>query len=663
MGTTVTTAKPYDDAMSNVTTYHYDPNGNRTSERIDGELNDVAGGAGNVRLFEATFQYDAMDRNTIEGVAFFVTQTQAPLLDGVATTSRTYANNSQVTAVTDDASHTTAYLYDTVNRRLTVTDPKTNTATYSYDANSNLTSTVELDKSDLGAPNQTFTTTYFYDGLDRLIRSVDNVGNQTLWNYDSRNNRVLETDPDGNKTRFVYDALDRLITTAHDLNGNNQFNDSADSITLQLWDDSSRPREKEDDKGNTTTYSYDALDRLIQTQNADGTSQQDTYNGYDDDIETIDPNGTIVNQSFDQMGRPTNKTIARAPGVQGTTTETYQYDGLSRTVSAQDDDSVVTRQYDSLNHVIVETQQLLPSGPIRTITAEYDGVGNQTRLVYPGGRLVVRTYDSLDRPSLIRDEPPSTIATYSYLGPYRVERRDYGNGTRFTPTYDGIRRMTNSLHSRIADSSVIDQRSSGWDAASNRTSATNNQLVPIQTRTYSYDGLNRLISTNGGLYWSGTGYTLDGASNRTTVTGGPDAGTYTQNATLPEPADSQMNQYTTTPFDSRQYDKNGSLVATTGQTAGATRTLAYDYRNQLVEFSDGSQTGSYRYDCFGRRIQRITAQRPVIDGTLDVIFYGTARTIQNSLTGFGDSNLGQLDFANGSELDGPMPALRAAFCI
>ena len=48
--------------------------------------------------------------------------------------------------------------------------------------------------------------------------------------------------------------------------------------------------------------------------------------------------------------------------------------------------SASTSGYDSLDNVLRETQRILPAGPIRTVTATYDARGNQTGLVYPGGR-------------------------------------------------------------------------------------------------------------------------------------------------------------------------------------------------------------------------------------------------------------------------------------
>ncbi len=46
----------------------------------------------------------------------------------------------------------------------------------------------------------------------------------------------------------------------------------------------------------------------------------------------------------------------------------------------------------------------------------------------------------------------------------------------------------------------------------------------------------------------------------------------------------------------------------------------------------------------------VSVAQPIINGTLDGA-YGAARAIQNAPTGFGDSNLGVVDFANGSELN------------
>lgn len=609
------------DPMGNVTTHHYDANGNMISQRIDGEVVDVAGSAANIRLSERTYQYDAMDRRIRQDIAHFDTQPpQTPIGDGFSTTQWVYADNSQVTGSNDDnPGHVTTYAYDTMNRRVAVTDAKNNTATYNYDADSRITLKIELDKSDLGTTDETFNTTYAYDGLDRLIQTTDNIGNMLQYLYDSRGNIVRSIDGRGIQTRYEYDGVSRLVQTIHDMNGNGLFIDPEDVVISQSWDDSSRLRSQTDDNGNMTQYSYDSIDRRITTDFADCTTDSMTYDVHGNAIQRIDANNSTANSTYDLLNRKTNKTISVGPGVSSDTTfEAYQYDGLSRLVQAQDNDSVVRRRsgsasgYDSLSNILRETQQNLPAGTTLTVSAEYDGESNLTRLAYPGGRAIVCTYDGLDRTTEVRDDPPgpgSTIATTLYVGPYRVEQRDYGPMlSRYQPSYDGLRRLQRNLYTTQPPSgSAIEDATYSWDADHNKILAVNSLSgTPPDTRQYSYDALNRLVTSqrvSPPPADTAVIYTMDGLGNRLNVSGGSYPGNYTMDPTLCEPGDLQMNQYTTTPFNtSRLYDQKGNL---TDINSGA-RTYTYDYRNRLVRVYTPStgQTVTYRYDCLGRRIER-----------------------------------------------------------
>jgi len=266
------------DPMGNVMTYHYDANSNRASERIDGELNDVAGGGGNVRLSETTFVYDAMDRRIRTEGAFFDTETQALISDGKSITQTFYSDNSQIIRAVDDNNHQTLTTYDTANRVSVVTDAKGNATAYTYDPNSNVVSSAELEKSDLGNPDEIFVTNNTYDNLDRLIRTVDNVGNINRYAYDSRGNRTLHTDAKGNVTRFVYDGLNCLTETIRELTDTGDGSGGViDTITTaQTWDDTSRLVAQTDDNGKATTYTYDPLNRKTATRYADGTIHRTT---------------------------------------------------------------------------------------------------------------------------------------------------------------------------------------------------------------------------------------------------------------------------------------------------------------------------------------------------------------------------------------------------
>src|SRR5208282_3838032 len=96
---------------------------------------------------------------------------------GTATTTASYADNSQVTGVTDPLGHVTSFTYDTADRLHSVTDPKGNSVTDGYDANGNVITETNRLKSDLGNADYLSTKSFGYDAQDRCTNSTDSVGN------------------------------------------------------------------------------------------------------------------------------------------------------------------------------------------------------------------------------------------------------------------------------------------------------------------------------------------------------------------------------------------------------------------------------------------------------------------------------------------------------
>ncbi|MEM7396946.1 MAG: hypothetical protein AAF492_31850, partial [Verrucomicrobiota bacterium] len=265
-----------------------------------------------------------------------------------------------------------------------------------------------------------------------------------------------------------------------------------------------------------------------------------------------------------------SKTIVPGPGVSSDTTfETNRFDGLSRLTHAEDDDATVTFAYDSLSRVIEETL----NG--QTTLSAFDGVGNKLSCVYPGGRSIQRTFDRLERPRTVSDGG-GLIVTNDYVGRSRIERREFGNGTRTDYTYSGalgvapasgdfgFKQLNRTAHTRISDGHVLDDRTYTWDRAGNKTRRADVRAGgPTLHHDYHYDSVHRLIRSIRSVAQTGpvhTDYTLDGVDNRLAVTGPVDPGVYVMTNAAPEPADAPMNQYSSTPFDTRLYDTNGNLV-------------------------------------------------------------------------------------------------------
>lgn len=612
------------DPMENVETIVYDANSNLLLTRLDGEIDDVAGEGGNVRLSEQTFTYDDEDRLIQTDDAFFVVETGAPIGDGLSTTKTVFNPDSSVHRAENDNAHGTVSAYDTAGRRSVLTDELGNSATFSYDANGNRVTLLLAEKSDLGSPTQMFQTLVSYDNLDRPVSIVDSVGSTTQRRYDSRSNLVESIDALGHVVRHHYDGLDRLLSTIRDLDGDGADGDGPDITTSQTWDDATRLVSQTDDNGNTTTYTFDALDRRTAETFADGTATTAAFDVHDNAVMTVDGNGSVVTSQYDLDNRLISKAIVPGAGVSpDTTAETFSYDGRSRLTLAEDNDSRVTRSYDSLSHVISETTFFdAPFTEGLTTVCVHDGVGNHTSCTYPSGRVVTCTFDKLERKKVISDAD-GMIATYSYIGPSRVERRDYGNGTRTTYEYDGIlgqpnppgdfgvQQIVRTSHTVIATGEVIDDRTYTWDRVGNKTRKKDIRPGgPRLTHDYAYDASYRLVHTTvtdaAAVVVRDTTYNLDGVHNRVSVTGAPDSGPYVGEYAMSEGSpffDSERNQYSTIPLGERGYDSNGNLVEQAGVAS-----MMYDYSNRLTEYIDDvrERTYRYRYDVFGRRIELAT---------------------------------------------------------
>ena len=609
------------DPMGNVCTSAYDAMDNLVYKRIDGETNDVSGGQGNRKLSLCRYTYDSLNRCSAIHQSFFDPATGSPIGDGDVTTAFTRTDNGRVIRITDDNGHATQYAYDTVDRLSLVTDARSNTVAYACDPNGNVITTTKTDFSDLGGAPQVFTCSAGYDPLNRCVSQTDNVGNTVQNSYDSLSDCVLTQDANGQMVFNSYDYLGRCTGRCVDMDRDG----IADACTSAVWDDNSRMVSCTDANTNTTAFGYDSLDRCTRVSYADTSQRSFTYDTRDNQLTSTDPNGTIITNSFDLLDRCIRCTIAPGVGVSATTTfEQFSYDGLSRCVLAANDACQRTFGYDSLGDCVASTQDGLPASDT------FDGVGNCLSMNYPGGQAVQYTYDALDRLSTVvlpaqQGQPSVTLASYAYDGPARLATitRPYGVNTRVK--WNGLISPANapgdygwqcvSSVGHASTGQAVDRRTFAYDHNQNKTVRA--QVVPFVqggdtlTNTWSYDPLNQL---NKAINTKGTGatlrsYSLDAQGNRIAVTNNGAVQVYTRDATLPQPADFQMDLYTSTPFGNETHDNNGNRIQLS--SAVGMTIYQYDCRDRLVEvdtMSSGSLSPvvSFAYDAIGERISKTT---------------------------------------------------------
>jgi RHS repeat-associated protein len=153
-------------------------------------------------------------------------QTQAiPGVTGITILGRVshrdeFDRNSRQTFAVQDSLNTGHTLYDGAGRALATFDPEGNTFETAYDGDSNIIESRQTDVSQLGGiANEIFLTTNFYDSLNRLQRSVDNLGQTTERRYDSRDDLVALTDAKGpsagHSNRRVFSDGPRTVDTAN----------------------------------------------------------------------------------------------------------------------------------------------------------------------------------------------------------------------------------------------------------------------------------------------------------------------------------------------------------------------------------------------------------------------------------------------------------------
>jgi len=580
------------DPEGSVSTFHYDPEGNVVSLRLDGELVDGVSGT-NVRLAEGTATYDEIGRLLTMSFERFDRVLGIPLGSGPSGTTNFYNENSKRIRVNSSLSSVRMRDYDFEGRLRRETDALGNFVQLDRDPGGRVTQSLAYSAGTASTPPQTLTTLYEYDALDRLTAIVDPSGGRTEADYDSRGPIVELRDPWDNRTVYSYDGLGRLTGTEAELTdtGTGAGTVIATAVTTQTWDDLSRLTSATDEEGRTTSWSYDAGDRPTLATFADGTHSQLGWSARDDLTSVIDAVGNTRTVTYDRLGRPTVNTVAPVSGPTGVST--FKYDGAGAVVQASDDDSLVSATYDSLSNQLSETQRY-GAGPPRTVTAEHDANGNTTKVTYPSGHNVMYLYDELDRPHAVLFDG-GLFEGYSYFGD-RLERISRANGMTTDLTYDTAGRLLGKIHS--SPGQLFQQFEYEWSFARLTRLL---ESVQDEDKGWSHDSRGRLVHTtltHGGQPPVTIDYALSLAGDRLSVTGGPDAGLYTRNPALPEPADAQMHQYTETPTGMRTYDKNGNTLTMSGGSPDAV-SLTYDADGRIVSSTSSAGTSTYAYTAFG----------------------------------------------------------------
>ncbi len=626
-------------ALSHYVSWTYDKNGN--------VLTAAAYNASNVLQAKTTNHFDEVNRIWKRVQDRF----GSGLTPSYPTVTIQHDKTGRVTEIKDPLNNKTTYSYDTAGRQTKVQDAVGNETEWVLDARGQATKIKRKDIPTAGG-SETFETEFVYDALGRLTskREIDrlNASNilTTNFSYDSRENLTFRVDAEGNPVRWAYDLANRQTSYERALAIGTSIDDFTNSILeTASFDASGRLTSVTDDNLNTTSYSYDALSRVFKTTFADTKFVTRTFDKNDRVKTWTDQNGTVVTNTYDMLSRLTSRTVNRATGVLGTTSETYSYDALNRMLTAKDNDYEVQFTYDSVGNELKETQGYTVTGQEkwRTVTSTYTDAGSRSAIQYPSAFSVLHQRDAIYRMTAMVDSAASTnIASFTFQGAGRLAKTTNQNSTTTDHGYDGFARLSQLDHKNGSAQSfhTFDYL---YDKVHNRRMEKNSfnatwigslptGIQPFLNArngkgdVYAYDMAYRMVDTRYDVtnpatevgtpgsqtYVTKQVYTLDGLGNRSQTQQTPWGGS----ATTVAYSFNAMNEYTAIGGTSRTHDSNGNL------TDDGTQTYHYDYKNRLVEVRvSGSSTvvAKYKYDALGRRVEKhvvsgAVTTRYILDG-------------------------------------------------
>jgi len=422
--------------------------------------------------------------------------------------------------------------------------------------------------------------------LGRRISQTDQAGHTTQYDYDTLGRLFTITDPMSHITQFGYDALGEKISQT-DANGH---------ITQFAYDNRGRLLSKLLPMGQSDGRTYDALGRLFTQTDFGG--KMTTF-GYDP------LSGRLMSKTASIGGTPTGESVSFTYNTDGTRAT------ATRTTASGSSVGTVYAYYPNGDYRQGQLRSVTTAG--KTITYDYDLLGNKISTLTPGGSRVSYAYDPLNRLFTVT-HPDSAITTFTYdkVGNRQsVSRATSATAAPFSTTlyyYDSLNRLTDLIN-QTGGGVVVSSYHYGLRADGKRQSLT--ESGPYTNRgltVYTYDDSGKLTEENGP--YADIQYGYDNVGNRLTktVTGAAasTSATLANGITLVNGTtnyaydlnDRITSQTGTAGTVTHTYDADGNETTVNGQAAG------YDFENHLVSLASTTNNtllASYIYDADGNR--------------------------------------------------------------
>ncbi|NWA69723.1 RHS repeat-associated core domain-containing protein [Pseudomonas reactans] len=526
---------------------------------------------------------------------------------------------------TDAAGHSWRYRYDPRGNCISETDPLGNTTQYRYDTHGQVVEIIDATGK---------SKKLRWNALGQLVERIDCSGYSTRYSYDERGFLKSIIDALGERTQFTYDVQGRLLSSqlpdgrsAHyqrDASGQLQgFTDPDGHTTHYQHNRRGQVRQRTDALGRQVFFNYDPYGRLTTLTNENAESYRFTWDAGDRLIQQHNLDGSVRRYRYGALDKVAIVEAIPAPYGGGLAVISppplpivhyLERDAVGRLIAKITDDARTDYRYDPSNQLTAVTvtdaaanmqalgfiydaagQLVEEHNTAGTLRHRYDELGNLTQTQLPDGRWVNRLYYGSGHLHQINLNG-QVISDFERDRLHREVSRTQGSLITHSE-YDRSGRLR-SRRRRSAEQpsafSTGDQQHFEYDPGDNLIARVDQHSGGPYRKLFHYDATQRIIASQENLYGQSETFAYDAAAN---LLDSPIAG-----------AGLVVHNQLLTYQDKRyRYDGFGRVIEKRSAERGVQR-MSYDAEHRLVEVRNQTCNGEtvvrMSYDPVGRRISK-----------------------------------------------------------
>ncbi|MBT2298676.1 RHS domain-containing protein [Pseudomonas fluorescens] len=524
---------------------------------------------------------------------------------------------------TDAAGHSWKYRYDQRGNCTAETDPLGHVTRYRYDAHGQVVEIIDATGK---------LKKLRWNPFGQLVEHIDCSGYPTRFSYDQRGYLQTITDALGERTQFSYDAQGRLLSSQlpdgrteqyqRDLAGQlTGYTDPAGHTTHYQHNRRGQVRQRTDAHGRQVQFAYDSYGRLQALVNENGESYRFAWDAGDRLTEQQDLDGSAKRYTYDVLDNVAAVTATPAPYGTGLAVipeappapivHRLERDAVGRLIAKVTDDGRTEYTYDPLDQLTAVTftdlqgnaqtlsfaydatgQLLAENSATGSLQHHYDELGNLIQTQLPDGRWVNRLYYGSGHLHQINLDG-QVISDFERDRLHREVLRTQGQiSTRSEYDRSGRLRARQRRHSSqpsLLPAAV--QKHFEYDPADNLIGRLDQQPAAQHRQLLHYDATGRIIASQDNLRGQRETFAYDAAAN---LLDGPQTG-----------AGLVVHNKLLTYQDKRyRYDAFGRMIEKRSAARGLQR-FAYDAESRLIEVrNDNGSVVKMTYDPLGRRIEK-----------------------------------------------------------